>query len=615
MRKLFFSLVFMLATLSVEAETYVVYVKAPVCETEDYRPVIVGSFEASQWSNNIEMTLLTEGPDRGSYYAQFEADSSDPNERFKIREASCTGSDWSNELVWWDSNTSTWRTYGDFYLVNFNGETEISLDFAMSTQGWKLCHPDNPSSGGGEEDGPDPLPLPDPNPNDPDMSQQHDMPVIYINTKNYQSVVSKENYLKATYWLDSRGVAGVSDVASAEKPDTLQIKGRGNYTWTGFAKKPYRLKLDKKTGLLGMKKSKHFGLLAHSDDWSGWMKNTLGFTLSKQLGLPWTPDQRPVEVVLNNKYMGLYMLTELVRVDKDRVNVFEQPDECQDADTITGGWLVEIDNYGYQEPYHVHIYGDDDDFYVTPKTPEILNSAQLSYLANEILNITDLAYAQSEQLYEHLDMRDAARFYLVQELMCDCEAYTGSCYLHKQMLDPVWHFGPVWDFGNAYNRYYFSDSEDVRHQFQYINPEFNQHLIPQLIQMPQMQEELQKAWNHWRYYDYENALQTITDMYDAIHNAAGRDPLAVNVQADINNGGLGWCIHTDIDAAEQLFTSYFIDRVNWLTSIWGQGEADVEDLPANRDSRSQMSKGAYKVLRDGQVIIIRNGVEYSILGL
>ena len=34
----------------------------------------------------------------------------------------------------------------------------------------------------------------------------------------------------------------------------------------------------------------------------------------------------------------------VIRVDKDRVNITEQPDLCTNADSITGGWLVEIDN-------------------------------------------------------------------------------------------------------------------------------------------------------------------------------------------------------------------------------------------------------------------------------
>ena len=57
----------------------------------------------------------------------------------------------------------------------------------------------------------------------------------------------------------------------------LQIRGRGNYTWDWFEKKPYRIKLDKKAPLLGFNKSKHFVLLAHADDNLGFLRETDGF--------------------------------------------------------------------------------------------------------------------------------------------------------------------------------------------------------------------------------------------------------------------------------------------------------------------------------------------------
>lgn len=75
------------------------------------------------------------------------------------------------------------------------------------------------------------------------------LPVLVINTENHQEIYSKEVYINATYYLDPRGIDGVEAFGSADNPLPLQIKGRGNYTWT-FNKKPYRLKLDKKAALL-----------------------------------------------------------------------------------------------------------------------------------------------------------------------------------------------------------------------------------------------------------------------------------------------------------------------------------------------------------------------------
>ena len=134
------------------------------------------------------------------------------------------------------------------------------------------------------------------------------LPVLVIETKNRQPIVSKEEYLEGTYYLDPRGCEGVEAFGSAESPLPLQIKGRGNWTWT-FNKKPYRLKLDDKAALLGMNKSKHFALLAHADDNRAFMRNATGFEVSRMSGLPWTPADKPCEVILNGDYIGLYFLT------------------------------------------------------------------------------------------------------------------------------------------------------------------------------------------------------------------------------------------------------------------------------------------------------------------
>ena len=67
------------------------------------------------------------------------------------------------------------------------------------------------------------------------------LPVLYINTEGGVAITSKEEYVQGTYYIDALGLEGYSNLGSKESPLALQIKGRGNYTWTGFDKKPYHL--------------------------------------------------------------------------------------------------------------------------------------------------------------------------------------------------------------------------------------------------------------------------------------------------------------------------------------------------------------------------------------
>ena len=224
-------------------------------------------------------------------------------------------------------------------------------------------------------------------PNANDIGYSGTLPVMYINTDGGVEITSTEDYVNATYYLDNMGIEGIESIASPDSAFALQIRGRGNYTWRDFDKKPYRLKFDKKAAPLGMNKSKHFALLAHADDQMAFLRNTVGFELSRRLGLKYTPAQQPLEVVLNGKYIGLYFLTETIRVAKDRVNIVEQPDTATDATTITGGWLVEIDNYDETEQVRI-TEGNGEVIRFTYKTPEILSSQQERYLRTQMIAAT-----------------------------------------------------------------------------------------------------------------------------------------------------------------------------------------------------------------------------------
>ena len=198
--------------------------------------------------------------------------------------------------------------------------------------------------------------------------------MLHINTAGGSKIVSKEEYIQALWWIDALGLEGYESIGSSREPDTMLIKGHGNATWTNLEKKPYRLKLNNKRNLLGMPKSKHWVLLANAEYWMGKMNDALPFEIGRRMGMAWNPRLEPVEVVLNGEYIGLYFLAEKIRVAKDRVNIAEQQDNETDPAKVTGGWLLEIDNY--VEPDNITFTeGNGMPFWVTPHSPEVLSGA------------------------------------------------------------------------------------------------------------------------------------------------------------------------------------------------------------------------------------------------
>lgn len=344
------------------------------------------------------------------------------------------------------------------------------------------------------------------------VSPSGTLPVLYIQTENSAAITSKEDYINATYYLDNKGLSDYQSIGSKAEPLAMEIKGRGNYSWTGFDKKPYRIKLADKQQLLGMNKSKHFTLLAHADDSNdrkGFMRNAVGFELSKLIGMTYTPDAKPLELVLNGDYIGLYFLTEHIRVDKDRVNIVEQEDEEIDSEKITGGWLVEIDNYD-TDPHITIKEGGKTNMWITYKTPEVLSYLQEQYLTQQMKLIDNLVYGDknSNELWNHLDMDALAKFYIVQELTDNYESFHGSCYLHKDIgANAKWNFGPVWDFGSSFNR--------DKSQYMYQGDVWHNHWIPEICKFPAFMNRVKEIWNEFYNGKYNN-IYTFIDTHESL---------------------------------------------------------------------------------------------------
>lgn len=424
------------------------------------------------------------------------------------------------------------------------------------------------------------------------------LPVLYIQTENNAPIVSKEDYINATYYLDAMGLAGYQSIGSASTPLTMEIKGRGNYTWRDFNKKPYRLKLSEKQPLMGMTKSKHFALLAHADDAQnkkGFMRNQVGFELSRMIGMAWTPATAPVEVVLNGDYIGLYFLTETIRVDKDRVNIVEQEDEETDPAKITGGWLVEIDNYD-EDPHITIKEGDGHTMWFTYKTPEVLSKAQETFLGDEMSRIDELVYGDknSDELWKYLDIDALARFYIVQEIMDNYESFHGSCYLYREMGDgEKWKFGPVWDFGSSFYR--------EKTMYLYEGDVWHNHWIPEICKFPAFMEHVKAVWKE--FYPQINAIYTFTgEQLTLLKSAAVSDAERWSEYSG----------NRDLQKRINNVNTWLANSVKWLNEQWGSNDNPGGNDNQGGDDEDDNNDGSLSEVISMHVWMNGQSVEYIV---
>ena len=419
---------------------------------------------------------------------------------------------------------------------------------------------------------PEPAPVPPPTPVDTVVATADysgTLPVLFINTEDSLPIDSKDEYRNAQWWLDNLGDERYESIGSKQAPMAMQIKGRGNATWTNLEKKPYRLKFDEKHKVLGMPSSRHWVLMANAEYWMGHMNDALPFEIGRRMGMAWNPRMQPVEVVLNGDYIGLYFLTEKIRVAKNRVNIQEQYDYETDPERITGGWLLEIDNY--IEPGNITFTeGNGMPFWVTPHSPEFLSPEQRQYITNFLREADQAIYCEdkSSTLWEqYIDIDSLAIFYLVHEVVDNPEAFSGSCYMYKHKgEDTKLIFGPLWDCGSCFQRY-GSLYEFDNYIYENLPSYCRSRWISEIAKFPRFQERVRYHWRRF-YNNVYPGMEAFMEDFTARIEPAGNSDHKRWPQYGSDN----------IPARMRAFEKPCFDKkVSWLNSQWGGNEMSPED--------------------------------------
>ena len=245
-----------------------------------------------------------------------------------------------------------------------------------------------------------------------------------------------------------------------------QIKGRGNYSWK-WEKKPYALKFDKKTEVLGMPVHKRWALLANWRDRT-LLRNDATFWLAKKAHeeIPYTTSGQFVELVFNGEYRGNYYLCEQIKIDENRVNITPLDDNLDD---MSGGFLMEIDSYWdevnkFKSQYFNlrYMFKEPDEDPKAEGTDARYGTAY-STMKNYINAFEKVVKTRSAvvngdglgQYADYLDVDSAIMFMLLNELVGNGDFFQTSTdevfgphstYLYKDKGNSPLFMGPVWDF-------------------------------------------------------------------------------------------------------------------------------------------------------------------------
>ncbi len=341
------------------------------------------------------------------------------------------------------------------------------------------------------------------------------LPIVCVDTRDGAEINDRET------WIGGSMMTIYNPDLSVSYAGDISIKGRGNNTWL-HAKKPYSVKLDAKSEILGMKAHKRWCLLANYVDRT-LMRNEVAFEISRRTSLAYTPSGRFVELFLNGVHMGNYYLCEQIRVSKNRVDV--TPPEPGETDA---GYLFEIDSY-YDETYKFRTAYRN--LPLQFKDPDEVDAAQFAYMQDYINDMEASLYEDerfaAREFERYMDLRSFIDYYFVVELVQNNDACVPkSVFMHRDKGGKM-VAGPVWDYD--YGTFikdplmYLSDPAARRtgYNFMYQSSSHG-HYYGRLMQDREFKKLMQERWMALR-----DDLATIPDFVD--RTAAGiRASEAVN---------------------------------------------------------------------------------------
>ena len=151
--------------------------------------------------------------------------------------------------------------------------------------------------------------------------------------------------------------------------------------------------------------------------------NAVGMKIGQFLEMPFTNRILPVEVTINNEYLGLFMLTEQVEAKTNRIDVGDD------------GMLLNLDtNYDEEWQFKSDAYK----LPVTVKYPKSMDADKLNSIKSQFETLEALVasdYFPNNQYLDYIDDVSIAKYLIVYMLTGNEEInHPKSTYIHKTRI-------------------------------------------------------------------------------------------------------------------------------------------------------------------------------------
>jgi subtilisin-like proprotein convertase family protein len=300
------------------------------------------------------------------------------------------------------------------------------------------------------------------------------LPIIVINTNG--AIITDEPKVNVDLGViyNGQGIRNNLTDAFNNYNGKADIEYRGSSSQQ-FPKKSYGFETVSNLGtkqdvpLLGMPAEHDWILNATYIDKS-LLRNWLTYNLSNQMG-QYAARSQYVELVVDGKYRGVYVLMEKIKRDNDRVDIAKLDINENTGDDLTGGYILKIDKQTGSGGSG--FYSKINSFQTTKKVfflydypnEDSLTSAQKIYIESYIDEFESViisgGFADPINGYrKYIDETTFMDYMILQEFSKNVDGYRISTFLYKDKdsnggklkIGPLWDFDIAWgniNYGNG----------------------------------------------------------------------------------------------------------------------------------------------------------------------
>lgn len=322
-----------------------------------------------------------------------------------------------------------------------------------------------------------------------------------------------------------------------EYNDKISIELRGSSSQS-FPKKAYSFETQDNLGnnnnvaIMDMPSENDWVLYAPYSDKS-LIRNVITYHFGEKLG-EYAPRTKLCEVVLNNTYQGVYVFTEKIKRDNNRVNIAKLDLDDLAGDSLTGGYIVKIDKttsssgFDWSSPIAPpNTSGQQINYqFDYPDQADIL-PAQANYIETYITNFENALdgpnFTDASIGYRpYIDVNSFLDFFIINEISRNVDGFRLSTYMYKDKDSKGGKLtlGPLWDFNLSLGNANYCDGELTTGwsaDFNYVCPS-DGYSVPfwwdRLAQDTTYNNELRCRWENLRLNELQ--LDTILNYVDTL---------------------------------------------------------------------------------------------------